>query len=377
MTTSNPVSFDGQVGLVTGAASGLGLAYSRLLAQRGAQVVMHDVGAGMDGTGQDPQRIARTVALLREGGLGVHAAHGSIDTRAHCQALVAAILQHHGRLDFIIHNAGWVEYQPIEALDDEHFDRMMTLAAKTPLWLAEAAWPSMQANRHGRIVLTTSDRALYPQYVQKGLAAYAAAKLAAVGIVNVLAAEGAAHGIVVNAVSPVAKTRMWGVEGEPDELHPDAVAPGVAFLCPVHAWTAAGSCGPATASSTPRAAPRPTAWRIRAICVRCVPAASRTLPGSGRRLRRRWRNRADGRPQRRAGADIARRSRRGRADGHRCAGCRARRPWVRRNTSLTTYRPSHRCRCWLSGPSTALASSTNWWAGSGWWTSPNRACRSR
>lgn len=106
MTTSNPVSFDGQVGLVTGAASGLGLAYSRLLAQRGAQVVMHDVGAGLDGTGQDPQRIARTVALLREGGLGVHAAHGSIDTRAHCQALVAAILQHHGRLDFIIHNAG-------------------------------------------------------------------------------------------------------------------------------------------------------------------------------------------------------------------------------------------------------------------------------
>jgi NAD(P)-dependent dehydrogenase (short-subunit alcohol dehydrogenase family) len=144
--------------------------------------------------------------------------------------LVAAILQHHGRLDFIIHNAGWVEYQPIEALDDDHFDRMMTLAAKTPLWLAEAAWPSMQANRHGRIVLTTSDRALYPQYVQKGLAAYAAAKLAAVGIVNVLAAEGAAHGIVVNAVSPVAKTRMWGVEGEPDELRPDAVAPGVAFL---------------------------------------------------------------------------------------------------------------------------------------------------
>lgn len=230
MTTTHHVSFQGQVGLVTGAASGLGLAYSRLLAQRGAQVVMHDVGAGLDGTGHDPQRIARTVALLREGGRGAHAAHGSIDTRANCQALVAGILQRHGRLDFIIHNAGWVDYQPIEALDDDHFDRMMTLAAKTPLWLAEAAWPSMQANRHGRIVLTTSDRALYPQYVQKGLAAYAAAKLAAVGIVNVLAAEGAPHGIVVNAVSPVAKTRMWGVEGEPDELHPDAVAPGVAFL---------------------------------------------------------------------------------------------------------------------------------------------------
>lgn len=72
--------------------------------------------------------------------------------------------------------------------------------------------------------------------MQHGLAAYAAAKLAAVGIVNVLAAEGAPHGIVVNAVSPVAKTRMWGVQGEPDELHPDAVAPGVAFL-------ASAACG--------------------------------------------------------------------------------------------------------------------------------------
>ncbi|MCF7749593.1 SDR family NAD(P)-dependent oxidoreductase [Bacillus subtilis subsp. subtilis] len=230
MTTSNLVSFQGQVGLVTGAASGLGLAYSRLLAARGAQVVMHDVGAGLDGRGHDPQRIAGSVALLRDAGRDVHAAHGRIDNRDDCRGLIADIVARHGRIDFIVHNAGWVEYQPIQDIDDTHFDRMMTLAAKTPLWLAQAAWATMQAQRHGRIVLTTSDRALYPQYVQKGLAAYAAAKLAAVGIVNVLAAEGAAHGIVVNAVSPVAKTRMWGVDGEPDELHPDAVAPGVAFL---------------------------------------------------------------------------------------------------------------------------------------------------
>jgi len=230
MDRHDPLSFTGQVGLVTGAAGGLGLAYSRLLARRGAQVVMHDVGAGVDGRGGDPRRIAGVVADLAEQGLAVHPAHGPIDTRPHCRSLVADVLQRFGRLDFIIHNAGWVEYQPIDALDEDRFDAMMAIAAKAPLWLAQAAWTSMQDARYGRIVLTTSDRALYPQYVQKGLAAYAAAKLAAVGIVNVLAAEGAPHGIVVNAVSPVAKTRMWGVEGEPDELHPDAVAAGVAFL---------------------------------------------------------------------------------------------------------------------------------------------------
>jgi len=130
----------------------------------------------------------------------------------------------------VIHNAGWVGYERIEDFQDASFDHMMTVTAKAPLWIAQAAWPSMREAGYGRIVLTTSCRALYPQYVQKGLASYAAAKMAAVGIMNVLADEGAAHGIIVNAVSPVAKTRMWGVEGEPDELKPETVAPGVAFL---------------------------------------------------------------------------------------------------------------------------------------------------
>ncbi|NYF37535.1 SDR family NAD(P)-dependent oxidoreductase [Stenotrophomonas sp. JAI102] len=230
MTINDTLSFAGQVALVTGAAGGLGFAYSRLLAQRGAHVVMQDVGATLDGTGRDPQRIDHAVARLRAEGLSVEASRQDIQTRSLAAALVADILQRHGRLDVILHNAGWVEYQRIDALDEDRFDHMMAVAAKAPLWLAQAAWPAMQAQGHGRIVLTTSDRALYPQYVQPGLAAYAAAKSAAVGIVNVLAAEGAAHGIVVNAVSPVAKTRMWGVEGEPDELHPEAVAPGVVFL---------------------------------------------------------------------------------------------------------------------------------------------------
>jgi NAD(P)-dependent dehydrogenase (short-subunit alcohol dehydrogenase family) len=230
MTINDTLSFAGQVALVTGAAGGLGLAYSRLLAQRGAHVVMQDVGAALDGTGTDPRRIDQAVARLHAQSLSVEASHHGIDTRSGAAALVADILQRHGRLDAIVHNAGWVEYQRIDAVDEDRFDHMMAVAAKAPLWLAQAAWPAMQAQGHGRIVLTTSDRALYSQYVQHGLAAYAAAKSAAVGIVNVLAAEGAAHGIVVNAVSPVAKTRMWGVEGEPDELHPEGVAPGVVFL---------------------------------------------------------------------------------------------------------------------------------------------------
>lgn len=247
MTINNTLFFAGQVALVTGAAGGLGFAYSRLLAQRGAHVVMQDIGAGLDGTGSDPQRIDQAVARLRADGLSVEASHRGIAAHTEAAALIADVLQHHGRLDVILHNAGWVEYQKIDAVDEDRFDHMMAVAAKAPLWLAQAAWPAMQAQGHGRIVLTTSDRALYPQYVQHGLAAYAAAKSAAVGIVNVLAAEGAAHGIVVNAVSPVAKTRMWGVQGEPDELYPEAVAPGVVFLasraCTEGGWILRASNG--------------------------------------------------------------------------------------------------------------------------------------
>ncbi|MEG0183724.1 MAG: SDR family oxidoreductase [Stenotrophomonas sp.] len=247
MKPNASITFEGQVGLITGAAGGLGLAYSRLLAERGAHVVMHDVGAGTDGRGTDPQRILGSVEALQVQGLSVQAASGPINHRAGCHALVQQLLQQHGRIDFLIHNAGWVEYQALEAIEDDALEQMLCLAAKAPLWLAQAAWPAMREAGGGRIVITTSDRALYPQYAQRGLSAYAMAKLAAQGLVNVLALEGAEHGIVVNAVSPVAKTRMWGVQGEPDELHPDTVAPGVAFLvstrCQQGGWTLRASNG--------------------------------------------------------------------------------------------------------------------------------------
>lgn len=245
--TDTPLDFNGQVGLITGAAGGLGLSYTRLLARLGAKIVMQDVGADRDGQGRDPDRVANAAARFRVDGLDVTSRGLAIDTRAQCHALVDEVLGQHGRLDFIIHNAGWVHYQLIEDVGEAQLERMLDIAAKAPLWLAQAAWPAMRAAGGGRIVLTTSDRALYPQYVQHGLASYAMAKSAAVGLVNVLAAEGEADNIIVNAVSPVAKTRMWGVYGEPDELHPDAVAPGVAWLassrCTQGGWVLRASNG--------------------------------------------------------------------------------------------------------------------------------------
>lgn len=200
----------GSVALVTGAGRGLGRAYAEDLAKRGAFVVVHDVGAGEDGTGRDPGVTEAAADLLRRRGGRASADGGPIDTREECAALVGRILADHGRLDVVIHNAGWVGYQRIEELSPGFLHRMVRLGIDAPLWLAQAAWPAMRRRRFGRILLTTSDHAIYPCHARPGLAAYAAAKMAAVGIVNVLAREGEADGILVNAISPVARTRMWG-----------------------------------------------------------------------------------------------------------------------------------------------------------------------
>jgi NAD(P)-dependent dehydrogenase (short-subunit alcohol dehydrogenase family) len=224
------IRFDGQVALVTGAGRGIGFAYASLLAERGATVVIHDVGADADGGGTDPAIAEAAAATLRGAGLLAAADSGPIAMRDDCRRLVLDAIAAHGRLDILIHNAGWVGYQRVEEVEEDVLERMLALGVKASLWLAQAAWPTMVAQGFGRILLTTSDRALYPQYMQPGLAAYAAAKLGAVGIVNALAQEGAPHGIVANAISPVAKTRMWGVAGEPDELRPADIAAGAAFL---------------------------------------------------------------------------------------------------------------------------------------------------
>ena len=104
------IGFSGRVAIVTGGGRGLGLAYGRLLAERGARVVLHDIGAGPDGQGEDEAVVDRAAAGLRAEGLAVTAASGPIDNREGCRLLVRDVLARHGQLDIIINNAGWVGY---------------------------------------------------------------------------------------------------------------------------------------------------------------------------------------------------------------------------------------------------------------------------
>lgn len=216
--------------LITGAARGLGFAAARALAQDGARVMLSDLGTDNQGQGRDPSVVAEAAERLRAEGFDVQGHCTDLSDEAECQALVEACVAHFGGLDALVHNAGWVDYQPIEQSSADFFERALAINVMAPVWLCKHAWPHLQASPAPRIVLSTSDRALYIPHARAGLAAYSAGKMAQVGLMNALAAEGAPHGIQVNALSPVARTRMWGEQGEPDDLKPEWVAPGVVFL---------------------------------------------------------------------------------------------------------------------------------------------------
>ncbi len=224
------IRLDDQVAIITGSGRGLGAAYARLLAERGARVVIHDTGVNKDGTGFDPNVAADAASRIREAGGVAFPSNVILDSRDNCQSLVETTLEKFGRLDILIHNAGWVAYQSVQELTPDFLQRAININLEAPTWLAQAVFPIMKQQNYGRIVLTTSDRAIYQQYALSGLAPYAMGKMAQIGLMNVLAVEGKEHGILVNAISPVAKTRMWNVQDEPENLRPDQVAPGVLYL---------------------------------------------------------------------------------------------------------------------------------------------------
>jgi len=230
MTHLTDEIFKGKVAIVTGAARGLGRAYTQALLDRGACVVASDLGTDRAGEGANEDLMAQAARTLRADDGRLIAHNGRLDHEAGCKQLVELTIAQFGALDILIHNAGWVNYQYIEDQQDDSLERAIGINVRAPVWLSKHAWVHLKRSSSARVVLTTSDRAMYQRYAQPGLAAYAAGKMAQVGIMNALSMEGAPHGILVNAVSPVAKTRMWGITQPPEDLLPESVAPGVLYL---------------------------------------------------------------------------------------------------------------------------------------------------
>jgi NAD(P)-dependent dehydrogenase (short-subunit alcohol dehydrogenase family) len=227
-TDQQLIRFDGQVIIVTGAGRGLGAAYARLIAARGGAVIVHDAGVAQDGSGFDPSVADAVVAEITAAGGTAAACYENLEDALAAERIVDVAMGRFGRLDVLIHNAGLVVFANLQATDHAVWDRMLSIGVDAPFHLARAAVPHMRRQGYGRIVLTTSGRAMRLADAVPGLVAYSTAKMAQVGLMIGLAAELNDTNIHVNAISPVAATRV--LRRNAPELKPELVAPGVAFL---------------------------------------------------------------------------------------------------------------------------------------------------
>jgi NAD(P)-dependent dehydrogenase (short-subunit alcohol dehydrogenase family) len=222
--------FDGRVAVVTGSGRGLGRAYARLLASRGAKLVVNDTGGSLRGEGADLAPADAVVGEIRAAGGEAIASSASVATAAGGREIIDRALDHFGRIDCLIHNAGIVRAAPLAEMSEDDFDAVLDVHLRGAFHVVRPAFARMCRDGYGRIVLTSSIGGIYGNHCQ---ANYGVAKAGMLGLMNVAALEGAERGVRCNTIVPGAVTRM--AEGLDTSafppMSPELVAPVVAWLC--------------------------------------------------------------------------------------------------------------------------------------------------
>ncbi|HET6737139.1 SDR family NAD(P)-dependent oxidoreductase [Mycobacterium sp.] len=231
------IDYAGQVAIVTGAGRGLGRLYALDLARRGAAVVVNDIGGSMHGTGTDSGVADEVVKEIEQAGGRAVASYDSVDNPEGGQAIVDAAVDAFGRLDAVVSNAGIFGTVAFEDLSFDDWSRMLRVHLDGAFHLSQPAYRVMKTNGGGRFVFISSSAAIFGQPME---AHYAAAKAGLVGLTNVIAIEGEAHGVLANSVMPTGFSRMV-TETVGDEkfltesefmraIRPELVVPLVTFL---------------------------------------------------------------------------------------------------------------------------------------------------
>ena len=233
------IRFDGQVAIVTGAGGGLGRQHALELARRGAKVLVNDLGASLDGSGGGSEAARKVVEEIKALGGEAIANGSSVTDDAGVVLMVKQAMDAWGRVDILIANAGVLRDRTFAKMDIPDFEFVLDVHLMGTVKTAKAVWETMKEQNYGRIVVTTSSTGLYGNFGQSN---YGAAKLGIIGFMNTLKLEGQKNNIHVNAISPVAATRMTENLMPPEvlkRLAPEYVTPGVVFLCSEEAPTGA------------------------------------------------------------------------------------------------------------------------------------------
>ncbi len=232
------IRFDDRVALVTGAGNGLGRAHALSLAERGATVIVNDLGGARDGSGASSDAAKAVVAEIEAMGGKAMADGTNVTDPDGVQAMVKAIVGEYGHLDIVVNNAGILRDKSFSKMSVEDFDSVIAVHLRGSFLVTHAAWPIMREQNYGRIVFTTSSSGLYGNFGQSN---YGAAKMAVVGLMNTLVIEGAKNDIRVNCLAPTALTRMTEDLGIPEaaaeKLTPESVAPALLYLVSENAPT--------------------------------------------------------------------------------------------------------------------------------------------
>ncbi len=223
------VDFQDRVAIVTGAGGGLGREHALLLAARGASVVVNDLGGSVSGEGSSLSAADAVVQEIEAAGGVAVAEHSSVADPEGGAAIVQTALDEFGRVDIVINNAGILRDKSFSNLTPDLLHPVLDVHLVGAFNVTRPAFAHMKEQGYGRILFTTSGSGLMGNF---GQANYGAAKMGLIGLMNVLKLEGAKHNIKVNAVAPIALTRMTEAvfSGFVEMFPPDQVSPAVAYL---------------------------------------------------------------------------------------------------------------------------------------------------
>ena len=223
--------FDDRVAVVTGAGGGLGKAYALLLANRGARVVVNDLGGSLDGQGADAAPAQQVVDEIKAGGGEATANYDSVAEWDSASNIINTAVESYGKIDILINNAGILRDKSFAKMELDDYRKVMSVHLDGTFYCTRAAFNHMKEQGYGRIVSTASAAGLYGNFGQVN---YGAAKLGIAGMMNCLAQEGARYNVKANTIVPTAGTRLTFTvlpEEVIGRVKPEYVAPIVAWLC--------------------------------------------------------------------------------------------------------------------------------------------------